>query len=320
MIPLFKPLLDILENREIGTVLGSGMLTEGDKTREFERVVARRFGREYGVATTSGTVALMIACKIEAIHAVYVPDYCFIAPYNAVKLAGKTVEIEDIDKDDLSNKSIHYEYNNIYVHFNNTVDVSIVTENIIHDVSHCMGSDCSKVKGTLCVSFSAPKTVTTGQGGMILTDNKYLANEFRRYKNHGKLVYNDESRDFGGNYKFNDILASIGLAQMEKLDYMLDAKRQIAEEYKKHINTHNPDIPWVIITENPKARDLSKKLQADGIDAQCPYKPIHKLIRGYSEDFPNADWASENLVYLPSYVGLRKEDIEYICERINEYA
>jgi perosamine synthetase len=315
MIPLFRPFINEIEH--IGLKKLSSNINEGEKTVEFEKMVAERCGREYGIAVTSGTIAIQIAVKFECYHEVHLTNYCVLSPYNAIRNSGKEVELMDIDKQTLCQSEVkRRNCNTVLVHFNNH---KVMENDVVHDISHCIGTDFSDITGTLCLSFSAPKTVTTGQGGMILTNNKFLANEIRRYKNHGRLTNNDEMKDYGNNFKFNDILAIIGIAQMQKLDYMLEAKTEINAEYEKYIKTHNPKTPWIVIFKSKNAHGLERHLNDNDIMAKCLYKPINDVISYHKDTYENSEWAYDNLVYLPSYVGLSREEIRTICERINEY-
>lgn len=319
MIPLFKPFINDVEILALKGILDCNV-NEGEKTARFEKSVAKRCGREYGIAVTSGTVALTITAKFSLFHETIVPDYCVLSPYNAVKMAGKIPELADIDKKTLCITDMKRENRNtLVVHFNNHKCSGIRSVHVIHDISHCIGTNFSDIEGTLCISFSAPKSVTTGQGGMILTNDQYLANEIRRYKNHGRLTDKDEMKDFGTNYKFNDILASVGIAQMEKLDYILNEKHEINKEYNRHIKTYNPDIPWTVIYMSKNAHGIEKYLNENDIMAKCLYKPINMLIGYGKDDYENSRWAWENLVYLPAYIGLTKDEIKFVCGKINEY-
>jgi len=313
-IPLFEPCITNEESKYINGVLSSGWLSEGEYTKEFEKLVAERSGRTFGISISSGTAALYILVKILGYNKWTVPDYCFIAPFNAVKSAGKVPQLKDVNRHTLSLSEL--DGPTILVHYNNHKVILKSYLKTIHDIAHCIGTDFSDTSGPMIVSFSAPKTVTTGQGGMILTNDRRMRDECKRIKDHGRL--NSDVCGRGLNLKYNDILAGFGIAQMKKLDFLLQQKQRINETYNRYIHTYNPTVPWVIAYESKDAEGLSQFLKTRGVESGRLYKPVHRLI-GLEYNMPNATWAYENLVYLPSAVTLQDDIIRRICDFISEY-
>jgi perosamine synthetase len=254
-IRLAQPYTDEDEINEIRSVMDSGYLTQGPKVAEFERLVADYVGTRYAFATTSATTALHLSLVVLGIgpgDEVLVPDFTFPATANVVVQQGARPVLVDIDLntftmnvDDLAAKVTSRSKAIIPVHtFGLSADMNPIMElarrhdlAVIEDAACAIGTTyhgkrCGSL-GTLgCFSFHPRKVITTGEGGMITTDDEILAEKIQLLRSHGG-VRRDGRFTFeaaGYNYRMSDILAAVGVAQMRKLDTLITQKRELAAQ------------------------------------------------------------------------------------------
>lgn len=363
-IQQFEPHLGEEEKKELMDVIDSGWFTESKKTREFERMFAEFVGRKYAVATTSGTVALFLAVKgfdIESGDEIIIPDLTFVASPNSVEMAGGKVSLVDINKKDLgldigkTEKLFSEKTKGVMpVDFNgrspDLISLKEIAEKnnlfVVEDACHTIGSyyngkhmGCYSDVGVF--SFATPKIITTGQGGVLVTDNTELYEKFRMLKDFGRDVdkkHNMKSAFdhivIGYNFKFTEFQAAIGIAQMRKLPERILHKKRMFKLYRDNLSsvkgiefleTDLKDvIPWFndILLPNQKIRDgLIDHLQEADIGTRIFYPPIHELVP-YSQikgNFENTIEVSRRGVWLPSSSFLTDEDIVRVCEQIKKF-
>lgn len=220
---------------------------------------------------------------------------------------------------------------------------------IIEDAAEAHGAQymdkkCGSIGHINCFSFYANKIITTGEGGMVMTSDSDLADRCRYYKNlcfplRGRRDYVHE--DLGYNYRMTNVQAALGVAQLENIDKFIERRRNNARLYNELLK----DIPGIQVpTEKEYARnvywmygvvinpekfgktrdELMENLREEGIDTRYFFKPMHsqKVLEKFGiRDggvYPITEWLSHNGLYLPSGSGLKREDIEYICEKIKE--
>lgn len=360
MIPLIKPLTNELEAKNVIEVLSSGVLASGDWVKRFEEEFAGYIGTKYAVATSNGTVALDIALKALDIGAgaeVIVPDFTFIATANAVLFQNAKPVFADIDNktfninpEDVISKITAKTKAIIGVHlFGHPFDLKAIQE-ICEDHHLFLIEDCAQAHGAEyngkkvgsfgnigCFSFYATKNMTTGEGGMVTTDDEELRHRLGLIINHGQSQkYLHTS--LGYNYRMTNVQAAIGVAQLGKLDGFNANRIKNAEYFNSHLRVPGLRPPfkvegikhvyhqYVVRVEDgsPLSRDgLSNYLSQKGIGNAIHYPiPIHKqpLYKslGYHEDQCRyADEASRAVLSLPVYPGLSDRDIKYICGQIN---
>jgi len=347
-IPQYEPIIEKDYADCVHDQIMSGWLGPGQAVSAFENKICEITGTKYAIATTSGTTALYVSilATTKKDEHIYFPDYTFIAGANAARICDRRVELIDIkentlcmDPEILSDNLKHRRGcpgGVIFVNHNGYVDSDRydIKEicigygiTMIEDSSQSLGIwDCSGLHaGRLgdvgIFSFSVPKLVTTGQGGCIITDNENIAIECRRLIDQGGEWRKTKVHEcVGGNFKFNDILASYGLAQLERIDDLLQRREQIFDWYREHISIvdFGYESTWMVLYRTKKAKEIIDKLKENNIQATQFYNPIHKNPPYIVEDpiFPCATKVSKEIVYLPSSLNLTKEEINLICDII----
>lgn len=357
-IPVAEPCLGEEELQNIIEVVKSGWISSiGKFIGEFEQKFASYCGQKYGVATSNGTVALHLALKalgVEEGDEVIVPTLTFVATANAVTYCNaKPVFVDShpdywcIDPEEIEEKITRRTKAIIPVHLYGhpcdmkpIMDISKVHNlYVIEDAAEAHGAEYrGKKVGSFgdisCFSFYGNKIITTGEGGMCLTDNEELAERMRFLRdqamNPNKRYWHDA---IGFNYRMTNLQAAVGVAQLEKLDGFIERKRQIAywyaEELKglqeKGLIKLHPEMPWAkcvywmysVLVENENRDNLMKKLEERGIGTRPFFYPMHVLPPYQTKKrYPVAEELSKKGVNLPSVLDLNKEDVRYIIEII----
>lgn len=359
-----EPSLGIEEKNELLSVMESGWYTEASRTREFEKLFAEFVGSKYAVVVTSGMAALYVGVKALGIGSkdeVIVPDLTFVASPNSAEMVGAKPVLVDIEQNSL-NLDISKLKNHITkktkaimpVDFNGrSVKIDELKEFadkndllLIEDACHAIGSFYGKshtgTKSNVGVfSFSIPKIITTGQGGMIVTNDKNLYERCLTLKDFGRDINakKDMLKAFnhntiGYNFKFTEFQAAIGIAQMKKLKARMTKKKQMFKLYEellsyikeiKFINTNlNSTTPWMIdiILKTKKMRiDLINYLMKKNIESRIFYPSIHSLKPYKRPDtkFSVSSDLSQRGLWLPSSVTLSDDQIHLVCEEIRKF-
>lgn len=353
-IAQMEPWIGKEEKEAVDSVLESGWITEAGKTKEFEDLIASFVKSKYASVLSNGTVALYAGLKALGVKAgdeVIVPDFTMVASPNSVVMTGATPVFVDIEKENLCldlaevEKKITKKTKVIMpVALNGRAPdmkklLAIARKHnifVLEDTAQAFGCYYKgQHLGTFgdigSFSFSTPKVITTGQGGALVTNNKELNDKIIRIKDFGRINRNTQNHDeIGFNFKFTDIQAAIGIAQMKKLSWRLRRKKEMYQLYKnsleqiseiKFLETDLEQIsPWFIdiIVENPI--DLSKYLKSKNIGTRIFYPAIHTTKPYVGIDkFPNSLWASAHGLWLPSSTFLSDSDIIIICNAIKEY-
>lgn len=392
-IPITQPFIGEEENRAVETVLRSGWLVQGEKVKEFEKKIAEHEQVSYCCATTSCTTALQVAMLAEEMmegQEVFVPSFTFVATANAVVSTGATPVFVDIDErtynmdaaalDKLIRENYDYDgtrlinrrnknvvWGMVPVHqFGLCADMDALNEiarryklKVIEDAACALGA---KIRGvhignfgnTACVSFHPRKSITTGEGGMILTNNPKTCQKVIGLRNHGSMVASDERHKASGcllpsfvtsgfNYRMTDIQGAIGCVQAEKLDVILEKRREAAARYDRLLAAKNsviktPSVPegyyhtyqsyvCLLDVENDavgkqKRNDIMERLDLAGIVTRQGTHAIHKLDYyrerfGFQDsDFPIADKCDSLTISLPLYVTITEEEQERVANQL----
>lgn len=344
------------EKEELIKTIDSGWITEAGRTRQFEQMVAEYVSSKYALAVNNGTVSLVIATLALGIgqgDEVIVPDFTMIASANAVVLAGAMPVLVDIDRETLcisleateaaitprTKAIIPVPLNGRYPDMEALLKLAKKHNLfIIEDAAQALGSRYKgKHLGTLgdigSFSFSTPKVITTGQGGMLVTDSEELRNKIYQLKDFGRLARTNFYHEaIGYNFKFTDFQAAVGIAQMRKLQWRVDRKKDMYRLYKRllegiegvqfvDINLEDTS-PWYIdiMVENGR-EDLASYLKEKEIGTRPFYPALHSMppyahVRG---DFKNSEYVSRTGLWLPSSSFLTDEDIERVCTEIRNY-
>ena len=352
------------EKNALMSVIDSGWFTEAAKTKEFEKIFAKFVGSKYACVVTSGTAGLYISLKALGIgkgDQVIVPDLTFVASPNSIEATGAKPVLIDIE-----NKSLNLDLEKLDkiitkktkaimpVNFNgrsaNMKTLHEIAEKngimLIEDAAHSLGSYFGKKhQGTLSefgvFSFSTPKIITTGQGGMIVTNNKKLYERCMQLKDFGrnigmkKNMYKAfEHPTIGYNFKFTEFQAAIGIAQMKKLPVRIVVKRKMFRKYQDLLSNINEvefvktDLkkatPWMIdilLKTKNKREQLINYLKKKKIETRIFYPPIHRLSPYKNSDnkFKISSDISDRGLWLPSSVTLSNKDLEIICDQIKHF-
>jgi perosamine synthetase len=353
MLPQVEPTITVVDIEAVTEYLKSGgWITEHKVTEEFERAIAEFLGVRHCILVTSGTVA--IALSIMAVSNYYyknnlefaIPDYTMMGTARAVQLANRGIRLVDIDKntlcmdlDKLANISSSKLCGVIYVSINGRCGdmeqlVKLCKEKnwlLIEDACQSFGSSYNgKPLGTFgdigCYSLSPHKIITTGQGGIIVTNDDIHAINIRALKDQGRSAPGTESYPaLGFNFKFTDLQASLGLSQFKQMKQRIERKRYIYDCYFKRlcdisIKLPIPNVPWFIDIYLENRDTLFYTLKAHNIGSRKVYPPVHTqfpfCFTTRDKNFPHSTFISEHGLFLPSSLNLTEEIIDNICNVI----
>ena len=334
-----------------------GWLTEFRHTQEFERRIANYTGAKHCIVVNNGTISLTlmaIAAGIKHGDEVIIPNYTMIATPNSVKMIGAVPVFVDVEPETLcmdfeQMKSAITEKTKAVIFVNaNGRNPKVGIEKFIEfckeknivlleDSAQSLGSFYTNKahQGTMSLagsfSFSAPKIISTGQGGAIVTNDDEMNFKLRRLKDFGRSGGGNDFHDsIGFNFKFTEMQAVIGNEQMKKLESRVERKKEIYKLYKLLLkNTHEVSFfeqdlesttPWFIDILAERREGLQSYLKEKNIGTRIMYPPINKQL-AYNID---ADIHISNIVgvkglWLPSAAQLTDEKIIYICNSIIDF-
>jgi perosamine synthetase len=367
-IPIGLPSMGIEEWESTKESILSGWITQGPKVREFEKLFAERHNVKHAFAVSNCTTALhlaLVACGVGVGDEVIVPAFTWVSTANAVKYCGATPIFIDIDVNtfnldvtQIASKITAKTKAIIPVHlFGLCADIDFIKQNfpqlkIVEDGACAAGSALhGKPAGGLghigCFSFHPRKSVTTGEGGMVTTNDDDIASHMDRLRNHGASI-SEEQRHHGPkpyilsafelvgyNYRMTDIQGAIGVVQLKKLDLFIDERQKWADYYEEQLK----DIPWLSTPKTPegykhgwqsyvtfvdeakapmKRNDIMEVLQQQGISTRPGTHAVHmldvyaKMYNINPQDFPNAYKADQFSMSIPMHNKMVKEDFDYI--------
>ncbi|MGN0416171.1 MAG: UDP-4-amino-4,6-dideoxy-N-acetyl-beta-L-altrosamine transaminase [Agathobacter sp.] len=371
MIPYGKQTIEEDDIQSVVDVLKSDYLTTGPKIEEFENKVADYVGAKYAVAVSNGTAALHAACFAAGVGVgdeVITTPLTFAASSNCVLYCGGTPVFADVDSRtynidpvDIERKITLRTKVIIAVHLaGQPCDMEaihkIAREHhllVIEDGAHALGSvyKGEKIGGLsdmTTFSFHPVKPITTGEGGMIVTNNKELYQRLVMFRSHG--ITRDESimtrndgpwfyqqLDLGYNYRITDIQCALGCSQMNKIEHFLARRKDIAKAYNEAFKSCEnivtpyqlPDTEsgwhlYIIQVKNCDRKVVFEKLRNSGIGVNVHYIPVYMhpyyQKHGYAEVYcPNAEEIYSHMLSLPLYPGLSEEDQQYVIEKVVEF-
>ena len=355
LIPLAVPDVGEEEIDEIRKVVSTGFLTEGATTKEFETMVAEYLGVKHAIAVTSCTTGLHAVLKCLDIKGqeIIVPDYTYPATAEAVVLAGGIPVLADVDIDSMNINSeiLEEAYNEKMSVFSPVSWAGVPLEKEIYQKAKKLGlkmledSACSlgakigedyvgKIADYSCFSFHPRKVITTGEGGMITTDNDEIAEKCYSFKHFGAKGTSFET--IGTNYKLSNVLSAIGLVQMKKIEKIIETRIQKAKIYQELLskivnikpayvgkNTRQTFQSYTCYVQKDGYRDKIRKALADeNIQSQIGTYALH-LEPAYKNmkkvgDLNNSELLYKNALTLPLHKDLTLDDQEKICKIIKE--
>jgi len=358
-IPVYRPDLSGNEKTYVMQCLESSWISSrGGFIDQFEKRFADRIGARHATSVCNGTAALhlaLLALGIGPGDEVIVPTLTYIATANAVTYCGAVPVFADatattwqIDPRDVERKitprtkaviAVH-----LYGHPCDMVALQALCRKhdlfLIEDCAEAIGSQYRGAHvGTLgdiaMFSFFGNKTMTTGEGGMVVTGDRTLFERARHFKGQGLAAHREYWHDVVGyNYRMTNICAAIGLAQLERLDGFIVRKREIAERYKARLQglpvTVQPEAAGVynsywmvtVLVEQAEMRDpLRRQLAEAGIETRPAFYPIHTMPM-YSHRYqrnPVAEGIAWRGINLPSFPGLTDADVDRVCDAVHAF-
>jgi len=372
MIPVNEPLLDDRDMEYVTECIRTGWVSSAGKfLNEFEEKWANYCGRRYGIAVSNGTVALQlsVACiDIEPGDEIIMPTFTIIScPLAAIYNGGVPVLVDSdpytwcMDVNQIEKKITPRTRAIMPVHiYGHPVDMDPILELaakyglvVIEDAAQVHGAEylssynleqqtwrrCGSFGTFSCFSFYANKLITTGEGGMLLTDDSDLAEKARSRRN---LCFKSDRRyhhtEMGFNFRLTNLQAALGAAQTDRMKEIIVRKRFIAQEYTRRLKDIEVlqlpiEKPWarsvywmygVVLSEDTgmDVLEFSEKLKKRGVDTRPFFLGIHEqpVFRKQglfsNEGYPVAERLARQGLYLPSGLALREEQLQEVCESI----
>ncbi len=364
-IPVCEPVLSGNELSYATQAISSTWISSGGEfLKRFEAQFAGYIGTKHGISTVNGTTALHLALRAAGIgpgDEVIVPDFTMIAPVAAICYCGAQPVFVDADPETwtLSPSQVEAKITkktkailvvHIYGHPADMGELQRIAKAykllLIEDAAEAHGAEykgkrCGSLSDISAFSFYANKIITTGEGGMVLTDSDVYADQSRYFKNlcfplNGPRSYHHN--DIGFNYRMTNVQAAIGLAQLEQIDQFVEARRRNAALYTEQLRgctqlqlpaekSWAKNCYWMYgIVLDPKANvdrsTVMGKLQEAGIETRAFFEPMHaqRGLVQYGADckdsYPVTEFLGKNGFYLPSSTSLKAEDISYVSEQL----
>tara|TARA_B100000131_G_scaffold305734_1_gene332030 strand:+ start:2370 stop:3476 length:1107 start_codon:yes stop_codon:yes gene_type:complete len=361
----FQPYIGDEEYKAIKSCFDDNWITEGPKSKEFSDKLLELTGAKYGVFAQNGTIALYLGLRAIGIgrgDEVIVPNFTFIASANAVEMCGARPVFVDINEDDLQidigdcQRVLTKQTKAIMpVHiFGLSANMDEVMDfadkhslKVIEDAAQAIGINwggkhCGTFGDVGCFSFFADKTITTGEGGFVTTNDGDVYNKLLFLRNQGRLNRGSFIHpEIGYNFRITDIQAAMGLVQLGKLDDIIDRKLNLLKMYKDRLEgvpgiriiepkSKSNHIPFrVVLMCDKPVENLMNIFTEKGIETRTVFYPLHRQPC-YKHQDESMDWewdrtfrksihAYEHGVCLPSYPELEEEKVDYICNVIKEY-
>lgn len=356
-IPISQPTITQKEIDYVTDAVTSGWVSSlGRYIDSFEEKFAAYCGIEHAVATSNGTTALhlaLVALDIKAGDEVIIPDLTFVATANAVKFTGAEPVIVDIDEQTLciSPQAIENAITSktkaiipvhLYGHPANMVEINKIAQKynllVVEDAAEAHGAEVNgqKVGGLGKVgvfSFYGNKIITSGEGGMITTNDEGLYHRLKHLRDH---AMSKEKRywhtEVGFNYRMTNLQAALGVAQFERIDEILGKKAEIFEWYQNFLNgikgirlNHQAswakNVYWMVCLEldgyaENQRDELIKKLKTKGIDSRPYFYPISDMPMYESVNTPVCHKVYQRGLNLPSYYDITKTQVEQVCKQL----
>lgn len=380
-IPYSRQDINEEDIKTVTEVLLSDYITTGPSIEEFEQSIKNYCRAENAVAISSATAGLhvcLLALGIGKGDIVWTSPISFVASSNAALYVGADVDFVDVDPltgnmdiEKLSEKLSEAERREnlpdvlIVVHFSGrTCDMQAIAElskrygfAVLEDAAHALGAKYQddspvgngKYSDATIFSFHPVKSIATGEGGMITTNNKELAERMRLFRSHGitrdiSMMQNEshgawyyEQLHLGLNYRMTDIQAALGVSQMKRLNHFIQQRNNLAGRY----STLLKDLPLILPPEDDNSawhiyvihvaqsakisrKELFDKLRNEGIGVNVHYIPIHlqpyykKLGFKYG-DFPNAEDFYSRAISIPLFPSLKESEQDFVAEKLAEF-
>lgn len=354
----FSPYFGDEEYKKIKECFDSNWITEGPLCAEFSDKLLKLTGAKYGVFAPNGTLALYLALKAAGIKPgdeVLVSNFTFIASANAIEMIGATPVFVDINMDlhinlEHAEQLITKKTAGIMpIHIYGTAcDMESVMKfakrhnlKVVEDAAqaigvHWNGKHCGTFGDVGTFSFFADKTITTGEGGFVVTNDEKIYENLLYIRNQGRINRGSFLHpEIGYNFRITDLQAAVGLAQISKLSEIIQKKINIYNLYTDKLknkdfcflkpNEKSGFVPFrVALFYKHNVENLMNYLTDNGIETRTFFYPLHNQPCFASKGWTRSEYKSSIYAYdhglcMPSYVSLSEEQIDYICERLNNY-
>ncbi len=356
----FEPSIGLEEYEAIKKCFDAKWISEGKLCKEFSERVLDLIGCKYGVFANNGTLSLYLGLKALGIgpgDEVMVPNFTFIASANSIIMAGARPVFVDVDE-----KTLHIDLKKAQrivtektkaimpVHIYGTsanmseiLNFSIKNNLlVIEDAAQGIGvnwngSHCGSLGDVGSFSFFADKTITTGEGGFLCTNNEKVYEKMLYLRNQGRINRGSFIHpEIGYNFRITDIQAAIGLTQIDKLDFIIDKKQKLLLAYREglsdldQVTIHEPEtgsnhVPFrVAITALDGKDKLMNYMKDNEIETRTFFYPLHMqpCYKKYQTDDREMEVSKklyQNGLCLPSYPSMDLDKVEYVCEVIRNY-
>jgi perosamine synthetase len=354
-IPVSAPDLSGNETAYVTQAMESTWISsKGEFLTRFEADMAESVGVAHAIATSNGTTALHLALaslNISPGDEVIVPSLTFVATANAVQYCGGTPVFVDVSPDSwcMDREGVERALSPqtkavIPVDlFGNVADIKAIRSAvngrniaIVEDAAEAQGASLNgQIAGSLsdlaCYSFYGNKIITTGEGGMVVTDSAELAHRARKLRDHGM----DSSRPYwhdelGYNYRLTNVQAAIGVAQMERFDEISAMRNSVFGWYRERLGfderismqpvpAETIQAPWffTIMLAGADKETVRKRLLEAGIDSRPLFTPMHKLPMYESgQHLPISEEIAANAMCLPTFAGMTEQQVDRVCEEL----
>lgn len=351
-IPQFRSYLEPSDYQSIERVFNDKYIAEGKVGIEFRDKLLELTGSPFGVLASNGTLALYLALRAAGIgpgDEVIVQNTTFIATANAVEMVGATpvfVDIVSPSDPSLAIDKIELNKNTraiMVAHLFGTACTNIEGVEsycksnkliLIEDAAQALGVTNGKrhcgTFGTLgTFSFFADKTITTGEGGFVVTADEAINEKMMYLRNQGRLQSGTfVHQEIGFNFRLTDIQSALGVAQLEKLERIVAHKQHLLERYTANLGSHveflttNTDfnhIPFRVVVFTDNAAQVMESMKEQGVEPRSVFYPMHKQPCFSKYKYDNAKFVNSNKCYetgicLPTWIGLSDDDIDYVSE------
>lgn len=355
-VPQFRSFVDKADYARLESVFENNYIAEGPQSAQFHDELLKIVGSRYGCFASNGTLALYMAMKAAGIgrgDEVLVQDLSFIASANSIEMVGATpvfVDVMshkdltiDLTKVKLTEKSkamviaplFGTACTNIYEiqKFCNDNNLLLI-EDAAQALAITNGTDhCGTFGDVGTFSFYADKTITTAEGGFVVTDNEEIYEKMRYLRNQGRMNSGTFLHpEIGYNFRITDMQAALGLSQLEKLERIKAEKSKIYQTYKHYLdgkveflklNTEFNHIPFRVVVFVASAEKSINAMADAGIEPRSIFYPLHKQpcyeYLGYGDsEYKNSMLCYERGICLPTWIGLTEEQIAYVSKKLLE--
>ena len=357
-VPQFMPFVGESEYAQIKGCFEDNWITEGPRSKAFMEQLLQLTGAKYGVFAPNGTLAIylgLVAAGIESGDEVIVPDFTFLGSASAVVMAGGTPVFCDVNRHNfqidlesaaqvVSEKTKFIMPVHVYGTCCEMPDIlEFASQNqlkVIEDAAQAIGVSHGGVHaGTFgqvgTFSFFADKTITTGEGGLVVTNDQAVYESMLYLRNQGRINRGSFIHpEIGYNFRITDLQAAVGLEQLNKLNLIREKKQYIWDFYVNELgsidalkffkpNQNANFIPFRVAILSEKKPDIDSALAAAEIETRSFFYPMRrqpcfKKMRADNRPSYNSDLGFETGICLPSFVGITDEQLTYICDNIKK--